>query len=473
MFPRRPTNPGNSDTGKTVYFVRGTVLNPNGKPFAGGLVRAFDRDLRSEQLLGEARTDAQGGYEIRYPADQFLQAEADSADLAVKVFSARGELLYEPDASEILYNAPVEAVVDIILRAGDTQVESEIERLVRDITPLLQDVRLENLQEDKEHQDITFLNKETGWPAEALEMVVVAFRIGRLSKVDPAFFYALLRRQSLFKVSLASAVQAHFSVTLASDPRGLLYEAVLLDQAVIRREVKAAIAAALVPASLADQLDRILEQLSAFRQEAEDYQRKQVPAQVLNLVQANLAAGKEQEVIRILQQDAGGNFAGLIQQLSQVSLFTSPDAANEAGTRLQLADLLGFDNQIIDSVRKIQGLQKPEDLRKLAALNKTGWQNLLTQSAQQITAGGKPLDPRLAGLHASALVRKMEARYPTAAFAAQLGRDDKNHPPSAQRRGVFFGRQPRFQPGHDPRRQFSQDGCARDASPGRTSAIER
>jgi hypothetical protein len=444
MFPRRPTNPGNSDPAKITYLVHGTVLNPNGRPFAGGIVRAFDRDLRSEQLLGESRTDAQGYYEIRYSAEKFAQAEAGSADLAVKVFSARGQVLYEPTAADIVYNAPVDAVVDITLTTGDTRVDSEIERMVRDVTPLLQDVRLENLQEDKEHQDITFLNKETGWPAEALEMVVMAFRVGSLAKVDPAFFYALLRRQSLFKINLASAVQAHFAITLASDPRGILYEAVLMDPEVIRREVKAAIAAALVPAALADQLDQILKQLAAFQQEAQDYQRKQVPGQVLNLVQANLAAGKEQEVIQILQQDAGGDFAGLIQKLSQVSLFTSPDAANQAGTKLQLADLLGFDNRVIDSVRQIQGLQKPEDLRKLAALNKADWQNLLTKSAQQITAGGKPLDPSLAGLHASALVRKMEARYPTAAFAAQLGRDEKNPLPQRVAVASFLDANPNF-----------------------------
>ncbi len=444
MLPRKPTNPGNPDPAKNVYLVHGTVLNPNGRPFTGGIVRAFDRDLRSEQLLGETRTDAQGYYEIRYSADKFAQVEAGSADLAVKVFSAQGQLLYEPTADEIVYNASADEVVDITLSTGDTRVDSEIERLVRDVTPLLQDVRLENLQEDQQHQDITFLNKETGWPAEALEMVVVAFRIGQLSKVDPAFFYALLRRQSLFKVSLASAVQAHFTVTLASDTRGLLYEAVLMDPAVVRREVKAAIAAALVPAALADQLDRILKQLSELLQEAQDYQQKQVPGQVLNLVQANLQAGKEQEVIQILQQDAGGDFAGLIQKLSQVSLFTSPDAANQAGTNLQLAGLLGFDNQIIDSVRKIQGLEKPEDLRKLAALNKAGWQNLLTQSAQQITSGGKPLDPSLAGLHASALVRKMEARYPTAAFAAQLGRDEQNKLPQRPAVASFLDTNPDF-----------------------------
>jgi peptidoglycan hydrolase-like protein with peptidoglycan-binding domain len=67
--------------------VRGQVRQPDGSPFASALVRAFDMDLRSEELLGEVTTDEAGRYEITYTAEQFRRAEKDSADLYVRVYN--------------------------------------------------------------------------------------------------------------------------------------------------------------------------------------------------------------------------------------------------------------------------------------------------------------------------------------------------------------------------------------------------
>jgi len=67
--------------------VRGQVLQPDGSPFSGTLVWAFDKDLRSEELLGEVTTDEAGRYEVTYTAEQFRRAEKDSADLHVRVYN--------------------------------------------------------------------------------------------------------------------------------------------------------------------------------------------------------------------------------------------------------------------------------------------------------------------------------------------------------------------------------------------------
>ena len=44
--------------------VRGLVWDANGKPVAGVIVKAFDKDLRSEQPLGEKVSGRDGSYEI-------------------------------------------------------------------------------------------------------------------------------------------------------------------------------------------------------------------------------------------------------------------------------------------------------------------------------------------------------------------------------------------------------------------------
>ena len=444
MVAKIPNPRNERRTGDNVYSVSGTVVNPNGLPFSGGIVRAFDRDLRSDQLLGESRTDDRGHYSIPYKPESFAQSEQVGPDLAVRVFDAKDQLLFDPTMDQVLFNAPPVAVINITLQKGDTRVISEFEQIQTQLQPLLQGVAVPDLQEDQQHQDITFLSHETGWPSATLELFVVAFRMSALSKIDPSFFYALLRENTLFKLNLASALQARFTVTLATDPRPLFYEAVLTPPDVLRRDVKAAIAAAIVPAALANQLERILKQLSSFTDEAQAYQQNQVPRQALNLIQANLVAGKEQEVIQILSQDAGGDFDGLLQKLSQISVFRTPDDATKVKTDLKLAELFGFDQQIIDQVKEVKGIKKADDVRKLAALDKAGWIELLTGSTEKFSLGGAPLDPKLADLHASALVRRMESRYPTAAFSAQLTRDKKNAHPQRQALASFLDRSPDF-----------------------------
>jgi 5-hydroxyisourate hydrolase-like protein (transthyretin family) len=44
-------------------------------PAAGLIVEAFDKDLRSEEILGETITDQNGKYEISYSKQQFRRAE--------------------------------------------------------------------------------------------------------------------------------------------------------------------------------------------------------------------------------------------------------------------------------------------------------------------------------------------------------------------------------------------------------------
>src|SRR5215211_5753233 len=60
------------------FLVYGRILGADG----GLTVRAFDRDLRSEERLGEVAI-ADGTYEIAYSAEQFSRAEKGRADIVV------------------------------------------------------------------------------------------------------------------------------------------------------------------------------------------------------------------------------------------------------------------------------------------------------------------------------------------------------------------------------------------------------
>src|SRR5690606_9489276 len=95
-----------------LYTVKGTVRFFDGFPAGGIIVSAFDRDLRSEQVLGQSQTNRQGNYQIQYSESQFGRAEQRNADLVVKALAMDGSLLA---ASPILFNASLTAEVNLTI----------------------------------------------------------------------------------------------------------------------------------------------------------------------------------------------------------------------------------------------------------------------------------------------------------------------------------------------------------------------
>src|SRR5262245_59866438 len=92
------------------FVVHGEVRYADGQPAACLTVRAFDKDLRHEELLGEALTDAEGNYEIGYSPVQFQRAEKGKADLRVAVCNSDGG---EQKTSDIHFNAAADATIDL------------------------------------------------------------------------------------------------------------------------------------------------------------------------------------------------------------------------------------------------------------------------------------------------------------------------------------------------------------------------
>ena len=127
-----------------------------GVPARGILVKAVDKDLRSEQLLGEAVTNASGDYRIRYTSDRFRRAEKATADLVVRAYRDAED---KGVASPVLFNAPTDAVVDMVVRRVGL---TEFELLSEELRPLMDGVGFDEITESEEHQDVTFLSGETG-----------------------------------------------------------------------------------------------------------------------------------------------------------------------------------------------------------------------------------------------------------------------------------------------------------------------
>src|SRR6185369_17641494 len=160
------------------FTITGVVLPANGANRTGMKVQAFDRDMPSverrtgaaPELLGDATTDAQGGFQIAYTLDQFKTGDGTSlfqrpgdknADLSFRVFNQTGQELSitsiqgnrDVGPDQIIFNAPIQLAVNIFVNPPQEAATSEFERLLNLITPIIEDVPLSQLTDE----DIRFI----------------------------------------------------------------------------------------------------------------------------------------------------------------------------------------------------------------------------------------------------------------------------------------------------------------------------
>jgi|SRR5215207_869582 len=92
------------------WMVGGRVVNAVGRPVSGARVQVFDEDYISDDLVGKARTDDYGYFEVVYEEEKFSDLGEAAPDLYLRIMDREGNLLYEtsqeetrPEANRIEY----------------------------------------------------------------------------------------------------------------------------------------------------------------------------------------------------------------------------------------------------------------------------------------------------------------------------------------------------------------------------------
>lgn len=410
---------------KKENLVLGQVVDRRNRPLANLIVQAHDRDMRNEELLGENITDRAGKYEIGWSHSQLSGRGKKTADIVVKVLTPEKKtLLFTSDMDAVRFNASPREEINIIIETAIKPEVVEYDYILQQITFLAGKVAITDLQESKEHRDITFLSREVEIPAEKIEHLIVAHRLSETSKIDAAFFYALIRKNTLLKNDFIKSFHARLVIDINTDIQTLLYDAALTDPKIIQRKLKAAAKEMIISAQAAKGWKRNVELLQQYRKKAEEYYKNEHPRKVLNIISRFVLENKIEEMGKIFKENKN-DMNSFLRKITDESFFKTDKKANEAKTSIVLGELLDFDEVIISQIMDSQKIKKPEDVRKLARLNKAAWKEELTKSAGKIDIAGKPLDKKLINLHASSIVRKMEKAYPTMAFTAQLEREKK------------------------------------------------
>jgi len=98
--------------------VAGIVVDDaSGAPLAGLRVRAFDKDMIFDDVLGDAATDAAGRFEIRFSESQFRDFNETAPDVYIRVYDASEKVLLYTSEKAVRMNAGVREWFDVRIAA--------------------------------------------------------------------------------------------------------------------------------------------------------------------------------------------------------------------------------------------------------------------------------------------------------------------------------------------------------------------
>lgn len=406
-----------------TLVVRGKVRDADGNLLIGIVVKAFDKDLRNDELLGEATTN-KAGYEIRYSAHQFRRAEKGNADLLVKAYAAEGA---RPAASPVLFNAPLVANVDLTIPAEVLLPPTLFEKLGPALEPLLEGLKVEELEEDKveelekdkAHHDLSFLSGETGFEKNVLARFVLAHKLAEQG-IQGEFWFALLGG-SFYEYTEDNSLSEQLAPVLDALPS--------LDGAAVRKALIRSFNQKEIPAAFQENVAGWVEAFLVFVARRSVSESAEPTLVKSALEHAGITGAKKQETFARLFNEHKTLTPELLEALGKDRSFKKAEIA-DLSTSLQLVELTRGDFSVVKMLKEEFDVRQPEKIRTLAKKSASEWVNLVKE---KLAAGDIKLPVEMgeiagqikipeAEIYGKTLERQFREAFPTTAFAGGLER---------------------------------------------------
>ncbi len=191
--------------------IEGIVMLEHGTPANKLKLRLYRRDFGGKTtLLAETDTLAGGQYAFTYDSG----GQAQSLEVRA-VDNSNKEVLLSKPLNNLGHESPV--VLNLIAPGNLQPLAAEYRRMAADLTPHIgQMTALAQVKEDEEHQDLTVLNRATGWDARLIALAALTERLAADTdvKLPQESLYGLLRvglpsdKLLLAQVEPDAAVQA-------------------------------------------------------------------------------------------------------------------------------------------------------------------------------------------------------------------------------------------------------------------------
>ena len=371
--------------------VQGSAVHPNGGPYKNGVVRLFDKDLRTETKLGEATTTDEGYFELHYT---FGGNGKIAPNLLVKVFATPSDKL--PVAiSAVIFAADPQVIINLVVGDAEYRGPSDFELLMKDIKPLVEDQKLKVA--DLVDNDLSFLSNQTNHPSERIVHAILSNRLAQESQLPPAVIFAWLRQ----------GLPTEASALLSQDP------------SILRSALVNAVKNNIIPPGFEteDKLKATFESLNAWRirvvlQAPADEKRTTLGSLLKSILPKEPL---RQQFMSAYAEHSGSvdDFWKKLEKDNQLGIH-----ARELRFAVIVANL-GENHPPL--MRAIRSSPELKDLKDLARLNAASWLSLIEQHNVDPPAHieGTNADEK-AKRYARSLAEAVEEAAPTEFFVAQL-----------------------------------------------------
>ncbi len=387
------------------FLVRGQVMYRDGLPLSGVLVRAFDKDLRSEQRLAKSTTDASGNFELWYSADAFRRPDKRNANLVVRAYE-RAKPEEAIAESRVIYNAQTVEKVRLQVKGGPQHVWSEYEQLITELAPELEGTALDSLEETMERPDVTHLSGRTGQAPQRIAALVVAHKLAARSDIPAEVFYGLARM----------GLVTNLSSLLAQGSE------------VLRRAIEAGIAGRLIPGRYAEHVDELHAAMGK--------------AAVRYAIEGSGAPGRSSlgDLLATAVPDAGVRETFLNEVVAHrgstpelwTKLAADPALKDDVASlqlALQLAALTDGHVPLMRELQRMRAAGEIDSLRDLARFDQARWQEIVGHSHGSTEARVPPSipgdsDDAKVALYAATIRRILDDVLPTETVAYRAQADN-------------------------------------------------
>jgi len=393
-----------------INSITGTIYDTYNATIANVTVNAFDKDLRTEQLVGNATTDAKGFYKINYDAEKFVQAEYKSCDILIRVFSPAGVSLGE---SPVYFNVTQDSTIDYKIGNTPYQGLAEFDVLVNLITPLLdkQEVTIAQLKEDDKFKDFTFLSGETGVSFDKFSFLPLAYTFATTTKTQPDIFYGLFRMG--------------FPTTLD--------DIILVKSESIMKGLMAAIKANIISAKWEKELDKVIKNFNALSSDLVLKSNENQNAPFKKVINEAIPNQELQQTFVNTYLENESTTENFWPSLATQNGFTDGKVIQDTKNIFNINSLTGYEPALTSLLYKESKTDKDlTDLRGYAKFTTKDWSSRIstlvaTGELKNFPTGiaGETIEEKTQN-YATTLNELVKSLYPTSVFSASLNKDSAN-----------------------------------------------
>lgn len=388
-----------------AFLVSGHATQPDGDKEADMVVKAFNKRLRTEDLLGEKVTDNDGYYKIEYYPPSSLTTEQEGIDLIVRAFDQAGQ---EIAASPIIFNAGEEEKVNLVIGGKEYIGPSEYKKFLSTIEPLLQGIAIINLSEE----EVSYVSGKTGISREYIDFLVEAAKLSLKTGLPPEVFYAFFRQD--LPTSLSGLLDQNIQLLRMA-----------LETAVHRNII------GLKHGELIDTYIKRIEELIIEKSFVEPEGAGRTSLGVL-LKTTSLPENLQKKVVELYIHHQG-SMEDFLSTLSEHPDLKEGNVAEEVQFVLTVGSLTQNHLPLIRELGLMKEQGEIEQGKDLVQMEIEDWLGLINKNVNGLIIGTPntimgDTEEEKAQNYAESIMLSIEAAFPTATVAHKLEKDDRQIP---------------------------------------------